>query len=138
MPKSRLVLTMVQGGFFAVALVFAPLVSGSAQAAPQSNKTFRVGKRMLEGRSKSICVIQGKWADGAPFRYEAWDSCDKMQMRNVTEKDYKDAPSLGEDDKFTVADIPPRAEVIEISNGVSTTLVFRDRRGIQREILSQD
>lgn len=93
---------------------------------------------MFEGRPKTICVIEGKWADGAPFRYEAWDSCGKMHMRAVTEKEFKGAPSLGEDDRYSVADIPPGSQVFELNNGISTTLVFRDRKGVQREILSGD
>jgi hypothetical protein len=101
-------------------------------------KLFKVGSRALVGRPKTICEIKGKWADGGHFRYEAWDSCGKMRVRTVSEKDYKDAPSLGDDGHYSVADIPAGSEVLEISNGVSTTLVFRDRNAVQREILSRD
>lgn len=82
---------------------------------------------MFEGRPKTTCVIEGKWADGLPFRYEAWDSCGKMHVRAFTEKDYKNAPSLGDDDQYSVADIPRGSEVLEPNNGVSTALIFRDR-----------
>lgn len=128
----------VPRGTFLLAAGIALAGSGLAAAVPGPANTFRVGKRLLVGRPKTICVIEGKWADGAPFRYEGWDNCGKMHVRSVTEKEYKEAPSLGEHNDVTVADIPQRAEVLEISNEFSTTLVFRDRRGIQREILSGD
>lgn len=126
------------GGIFAVLAII--LAGGSlAEAAPrQDSSIFKVGNRTFQGRPEVICAIEGTWADGAPFRYEGWDMCAKMRLRAVTEKDYRGAPSLGEDDDFTVADIPRRSEVIEITNGVSTTIVFRDRDGKQREILTRD
>ena len=125
------------------ALLGALSISLIATAAPgvaqrSAPKVFKVGARLLEGRPKTICVLEGKWADGSFLHYEAWDTCDKMHVRVVSEKDYKDAPSLGDDDHYNVADIPRGAEVLELTNGVSTTLIFRDRHGIQREILTQD
>lgn len=101
-------------------------------------KMFKIGTRALKGHSKTICVIEGKWADGGFFRYEAWDICGKMRVRAVSGKDYKDAPSLGSEDQYGVGDIPRGSEVLEITNDVSTTLVFRDRNGTQREILTRD
>ncbi len=110
-----------------------------AEAAPRpAPKMFKVGSRSLEGRPKLICVIEGKWADGKPLRIETWDTCREMRVRAVVEKDYKDSPSLGEEDHHSVADIPRKSEVLEVTNGVSTTLIFRDRNGVQREILTRD
>lgn len=60
-----------------------------------------------------------------------------MRVQTVSEKEYKDAPSLGTEDHYGVTDIPRGSEVLEISNGVSTTLIFRDRNG-DREILTRD
>lgn len=57
-----------------------------------------------------------------------------MHMRAVIETEYKGEPSLGEDDQYSVVDIPRGSQVFELNNGVSTTLVFRDRKAIQREI----
>lgn len=113
--------------------------TSAANAAPRpAPRVFKVGSRSLEGRPKQICVIAGKWADGEPFRYETWDACSEMHVRAVTEAEYKDAPSLGSDDQYSVADIPRGSEVLEISNGFSAALIFRDRDGVQREILSKD
>lgn len=116
------------------------VATSMAEAAPQPapKKNFKIGSRSLQGRPETICVIEGKWADGAPLRVEGWDTCSMMHVRVVLEKDYKDAPSLGSDDQYGVADIPRGSEVLEITNNVSTTLIFRDRNGVQREILTQD
>ena len=122
-------------GLTTISLVTA---SAAEAARPPATKLFKVGRRSLEGRDKTICVIEGKWAGGEYFRYGAWDSCSKMYMRRVTEKEYKDAPSLGAEKDPTVADILKGAEVLERENGVSKTLIFRDLKGEQREILSGD
>lgn len=123
----------------AVLVAAAILGAGAAHAATEPvARIFKLGPRTLQGRPKTICVITGSWADGAPFRYEAWDRCEKMKVRTVTEKDFKDAPSLGEDDEVGVKAIPRGAEVIEMSNGTSTILIFRDAQGMQRHIRTQD
>lgn len=133
-PHRPIVSKFVLLGVLSVSLV----ATSSAEAAPRPAPTmFKIGSRSLEGRPKTICVIEGKWADGEPFRYDAWDTCSKMNVRSVSEKDYRDAPSLG-NDQYGVADIPRGSEVLELENGVSKTLVFRDRDGVQREILSGD
>ena len=122
-------------GALSISLIATSAPGAAQRAAP---KVFKVGTRALEGRPKTICVLEGKWADGSYLRYEAWDTCYKMRVRVVSEKDFRDAPSLGDDDHHSVADIPRGSEVLEITNGVSTTLIFRDRHGIQREILTRD
>ena len=130
----------VKASFALLGALSISLVATSAAEAAQRQppKMFKIGSRSLEGRPKVICVIEGKWADGGYFRYEAWDACGKMRVRAVSEKESKGAPSLGSEDHYSVADIPRGSEVLEISNGVSTTLVFRDRNGEQREILTRD
>lgn len=68
-------------------LSISPVAISPAEAAQRSaKKIFKVESRSLEGRPKSVCVIEGKWADGSYFRYETWDACSKMDVRAVTEK----------------------------------------------------
>lgn len=134
-PTSAALLKGVLLGLLPISLAAPSQVEAAQRPAA---KLFKVGSRSLEGRPETICIIEGKWADGEPLRFQTWDTCGKMHVRAVSEKDYKDAPSLGDDDDYSVADIPRGSEVLEISNGVSTTLVFRDRNGEQREILTRD
>ena len=129
-PKSVLLLGVLVIGLFATSAVEA--------AQPPALKVFKVGRRLLEGRPMAICIIEGKWADGGNLIYKAWDTCKKMRVRTVSYEEYKDAPSLGNDAEYGVTDIPKGSEVLEFENGVSKTLMFRDRKGIQREILSGD
>jgi hypothetical protein len=113
----------------------APAAKPTAAAKPHR---FKVGSAIFSGSAKTICVIEGKWADGELFRYEAWDECSEMRIRRVPEASYRGAPSLGASKDYTVADIPAKSEVLELSNGYSRVLLFRDRRGIMQEILSGD
>ena len=113
----------------------APAAKPATAAKPHR---FKVGNAIFAGSAKTICVIEGKWADGEHFRFEAWDECRAMRMRRVPESGYRGAPSLGASKDYTVADIPPGAEVLEVSNDYSSVLLFRDRRGAMREILSRD
>lgn len=123
-----------------IALVAGLLSVGvqSAAAAPAAKKTFKVGKSFFTGTPRTICVIEGNWADSQPFRYDAWDECSKMNVRRATAKQYAGAPSLGENDEYEVTDIPPDSDVLEIDNNYSTVLLFRDRKGIMREIMIGD
>lgn len=121
------------------ALLVSPVVSTAADAAPKSTiRAFKVGGRTLQGSPKTICVIEGKWADGEHFRYEAWDTCKEMQVTSAKLADYKGWEPRGRKGSPTVADIPPTAEPIEISNGFSSVLVFRDRDGEMKEVLIRD
>ena len=83
-------------------------------------------------------MIEGKWNDEEYFRYEAWDECSQLRMRRVPAGEYRDAPSLGTSGDYTVVHIPSGAEVLEVSNDYSSVLLFRDRNGVMREILSRD
>lgn len=108
-------------------------------AAPEpAARAFKVGGRTLEGRPKTICVIEGKWADGEYFRYEGWDKCSEMRVSSASLADYKDWEPRGPKGSLSVADIPPGAETIEISNDFSSVLVFRDRNGELQEVLIRD
>lgn len=139
MAISRILRPILSKSVLLCALLISPFaISVADAAAGPAPKVFKIGTRSLEGRPKTICVIDGKWADGEYFRYETWDACNKMRVRTASEKDYKGTPSLGSSDCYSVADIPRGSEVLEISNGVSATLVFRDRKGIQHEILTGD
>lgn len=112
----------------------------ASAAAPKAPLTtnFEVGSRILQGRPKTICVIEGTWADGEHLRFEAWDACSKMRVRPATIQEIGDAASLGADDKVTVRDIPPEAEVLQFSNDFSSVLIFRDKVGKVQEILIAD
>lgn len=105
---------------------------------PAGLTSFKVGKQVFSGTPKTVCVIEGKWIDGEPFRYETWDSCREMTMRRATAAEYAGQRPRGSNKSVTVADIPPKGEVFEISNDFSSVLVFRDRAGVQREILIRD
>lgn len=109
-----------------------------AAAAPAAKKTFKVGKSTFTGTPRTICVIEGEWADSQPFRYDAWDECSKMNVRRASAKQYAGAPSLGENDEYEVSDIPPGSEVLEVDNTYTTVLLFRDRKGVMREIMIGD
>lgn len=122
------------------ALGAALLLVGAAQATQpaSSHHVFPSGGASFAGTPKTICVIKGQWADGNDFRYETWDSCSNMQIVRGTQANYADAISLGDDERFTGADIPTGSEVIEISNDFSSVIVFRDNAGRTREILIHD
>lgn len=131
--------------FLAGAVTFASLPLVSVVAAPavaKENatpaKTFIVGGRQFRGTAKTICVIEGKWANGEYFRYEAWDSCAEMSMRRTSHAEFKTEESYGNEDDPKISDIPAKSEVIEMSNGSSSVLLFRDRGGVMREITISD
>lgn len=109
-----------------------------ASAATPAETTLKVGKPAFTGSPKTICVIEGLWADGQPFRFEAWDQCHKMEVRRVNVDQYAGSPSLGEKDDYEVTDIPVGAEVLEVGNEHSVVLLFRDREGVMRQILVRD
>lgn len=115
------------------------VICQSASAAPAAKTTtYKVGTSTFTGSSKTICVIEGQWADGLPVRYEAWDRCSAMKVRRVTAKQYVGSPSLGAYDDFEITDIPPGSDVLEVGNEHSVILLFRDRKGVMREIMIRD
>lgn len=114
-------------------------ISGSAASL---NKTsvhmFKVGSKTFYGTdNNNVCVIDGKWSDGAPLHYKAWDKCAKMSIYHPTKSYLKDAVSLldGEPD---IKVIPKGTELFRVENGVSTVLVFRDRKGNVKSITTGD
>lgn len=122
-----------------VTLLIGPVVTSVAAAAPEpAARAFKVGGRTLEGRPKTICVIEGKWADGSPFRYEGWDTCNELRVSSASLADYKDWEPRGRRGSPTVADIPLGTETIEITNDFSSVLIFRDRNGEMKEVLIRD
>lgn len=121
-----------------VGLLVQASASASVAAPTAAQKVFKVGKRSFEGRPKTICVIEGKWTDGGGFRYEAWDTCKAMTVSAPSLATYKGWAPRGPKGAPTVADIPAGSEVIEISNGHSSVLVYRDGRGDLQEVLIRD
>ena len=123
------------------ALITGLTVAASADAGGSNEShttTFKVGARVLHGQPKTICVLQGSWADGEPLRFETWDECSKMRVSSARPKDYRDAPQLGDGDKATAEDIPENAEVLQVSNDFSTVLIFREAAGKVQELLVKD
>lgn len=126
-------------------LLFASLMFAPAAVAAKPSKTsapvahvFKVGRTVFAGKSKTICVIEGKWLDGDEFRYEAWDKCSALNLTRGTQAQFVSVRPRGTDKRFSGQDIPAGAEVFEISNEYSSVLVFRDQYGIQREIMTRD
>lgn len=89
-------------------------------------------------KSETICVFEGEWADGEPFRYQGWDTCPKMKITRGDQVKYRSENPRGNDKRLSGRDIPSGAEVIDITNGASTVILFRDATGHTREILIRD
>jgi len=123
---------------FACLLTGAGLPIAAAAAPKATAHVFKVGKRPFQGRPKTICQIEGKWADGQPFNYDAWDTCKKIMVKAASLAEYKDWAPRGRKGALTVSDIPAGTEVVEISNDYSSVLVFRDRRGNVQDVLIRD
>lgn len=122
----------------ASSIILATTAYGAAPPATPKSHRFKVDNATFSGSAKLICVIEGKWRDGEPFRYEAWDACSKMRMRRPSMNEYKSAHSLGVNNDYSVVDIPDEGDVVEVSNESSSVLLFRDKDGVMREILSRD
>ncbi|MFC7538134.1 hypothetical protein ACFQPG_12300 [Sphingomonas sp. GCM10030256] len=124
-----------------VAACFLALIApASASAAPHSSKasrTFKVGSATFTGTPKTICVIEGRWADGDPFRYEAWDSCTNMTVTRVPPKSHDQVIEqvLGPNRTFNV---PAGSEGFHVGNDYSTVWLFRNKKGEMEEILISD
>lgn len=114
---------------------FAPALA-AARGTHGRPHQFKVGSTTFTGTPKTVCVTKGMMSDGKSFRFEAWDECAKMRIRRLLATEYKNAPSLCTNDSFTVADIPPGADVIEVSNDYSSVLLFHDKNGVLGNILS--
>lgn len=127
----------VRGGLLA-ALFMGIVPMTAAQAAKPATHNFKVGGRTLLGEPKTVCVIKGTWGDGSLFRYEGWDSCQKMRITAASLAAFKGWKPRGRKGDLTVADIPAGSEVMEVSNDFSSVLVFRDRNGETREVLIRD
>ena len=91
---------------------------------------------MLVGTSKSVCMIQGKWADGQPLNYQAWDECPRLSVIKVSYDEIRNERSY--DDDRPVAAIPKSAEMFRIGNENSEVLLYRDERGETRSIMISD
>lgn len=114
-----------------------PIGVSAAPSPPKATRTFKVGQATFTGTSKTICVIEGQWADGEPFRYEAWDRCAAMTITRVppTDRDQVVEQVLGPNRTFTV---PAGSEGFHIGNDYSTVWVFRNRQGEVEEMLISD
>ena len=127
---------MIRVAVLSVALLMgAAFVPIAADAAPAPATTFKVAGRTIVGTPKMNCVLEGKWADGSRFRYEAWDACSRIKVRRVTEQD---ARRNGEPIEGDFADIPPGAELVEVSNAYSTVVLYLDRDGEMKELTTAD
>lgn len=128
-------------GLFLSALIgcvpAASAMAKPAAAAKMSLTRFSVGARALTGTPKLVCVIEGRWADGEPLRFESWDACPLMHVRPATLEELRGHGTRGQS-TAGFSDIPEGAEVLEFSNEYSSVLVFRDAKGRTREILIRD
>lgn len=130
--RSRLV-PLFAGPFALVAALALP----AALRAQGPDEIALEGMR-LSATDRPSCLLVGEWPGGAPLQYLAWDACDKLTVRRVTFEEVRGEPSLGINDHVTVADIPPGAPIVEVSNGASTVILFPDRDGVTQEILISD
>jgi len=114
------------------------LLAASTALPAQAPGAFTLEDMRLKAIDRPSCLLVGEWPDGSPLQYLAWDGCAALTVRRVDLDEVRDAPSLGIDDRLTVADIPPGAPIIEIANESSAVLIFPDRDGVTREILIGD
>lgn len=116
-------------------------VATAADAASKSNvdalRTYKVGKRTFTGKPKTVCVIEGKWNDGNFFRYQAWDTCNKINVSWVAPKSVPQTVEQihGPDKTFV---IPAGSEGFHIGNDYSIVWIYRDSAGQTQEILISD
>ena len=124
-------------------ILFAAAMCLSSSAMAQSAKSsgtqrqFKVGPSVLIGRPKNVCVLEGKWADGEPFRYQAWDSCSKITIEWVAPVRRPQTVNqvYGRDRTFV---IPAGRDGYKISNDSSGVWLFRNNDGEVEEILVRD
>lgn len=120
-----------------------PIAQEQAAAAPNTRgersglKTFKVANRSFTGTAKTICVLEGSWADGESFRYEAWDRCDKITIEWVRAKSTPQTVEQvhGRNKTFV---IPAGSEGFIVANDHSRVWLFRDKEGEVQEILISD
>lgn len=84
------------------------------------------------------CAIEGTWANGEHLFYLAWDECSKITVNSATLDNYKNWEPRGAKGSPTVADIPPGLEVIEISAGHTSVLIYQGLNGDTQEVLIRD
>lgn len=119
--------------------VIAFLSATPAHSAPESKaktRSFSVGGSKLIGKDTAVCFIEGSWADGSPFVYQAWDRCSALNIRPVSGDAFRDAQNLGRDKTAPEAAAP--LEAFQISNAHSRIYIYKDRRGHLQERLVGD
>lgn len=119
---------MMSLAFVALALAPAPMNTG---------KVFEVEGRKFTGSNSRVCIIEGRWSDGEPFRYQAWDACEKMTMKWVAPMPSPEMVEQvnGTNRRFVV---PAGSESFHIGNDLSVVRVFRNFKGELEEILVSD
>lgn len=121
---------------FRYVAILACLAPIPANAVPTGRPT-KVGAIAVTATPKSICVFE--WSQGdQQHRYEAWDSCPNMTIRRATPEFMRGVRPQGRDKQTTVADVPPNAPAFVLGNSYSEVLIFVDRHGEVREILTAD
>lgn len=123
--------------FGAILLCANPVFAASDDENRQGKK-IDAGGIALNTNNMEVCIISGEWKDGSVLYFQAWDRCEALIVRKETHKSVEGAPSLGVDDRWSVSDIPPQAEILSVANKYSTVLIFPDAEGITREILISD
>lgn len=113
------------------------LLAVSASNVELGTRSFDVEGRHCIGFDRPACTITGKWDDGEPLRYRAWDSCRKLTIKRVAPKpDVQIVEQVhGVDRTFT---IPAGSEGLLVGNGNSQVWLYRDERGDLEEILVSD
>lgn len=104
----------------------------------QSTREFMVESLRLQGTDRTVCILTGEWPDGSALRYQAWDECSRLRVRQVALDDVRNASSLGVEDDVSIGDIPLHAPIVEIANAFSTVIIFPDGEGATKEILISD
>lgn len=112
------------------------LSATSADAVP-TGRTLKMGGAVVKASPKAICVFEWAYGD-QQGRYEGWDSCARMTIRTATPTYLRGVRAHGRDKSVTVADIPRGAPSFVVGNGVSEVLIFIDRNGEVREIMTAD
>lgn len=121
-----------------LALVALVGVAPASLAAEQKSapRNFAAGKSKLVGKDTSVCFIEGSWADGSPFVFQAWDRCAALSIRPVFADEFNDAQHLGRARTSPEAASP--LEAFQVNNAHSRVYIYKDRRGHLRERLVGD
>lgn len=113
------------------------LLAVSAWNVEAGTRSFAVEGRHYIGVGRPVCTITGKWDDGEPLRYEAWDSCRKLTIKRVAPQPNVQVVKQvhGMNRTFTV---PAGREGLLVGNGDSQVWLYRNKRGGLEEILISD